>query len=115
MADNKGLLVLLGIGAAAVAVWYATKAKAVVAIGEKVLAKNAFASISTYLTQAWVQRGSTWYAYDPTDPTGSDLTYVQGGEYIQLQVTQDCTLTYSGQGYNISKSLKTGWNTISWK
>ena len=112
---NKGLLVLLGIGVAAVAVYYATKSKAIVATGEKVYVLGAFASISGKLTQAWVQRGSKWFMYAPGPGSDSDLTYVQGGEYIQLQVTQNCILTYSGQGYNINKALITGWNTISWK
>ena len=105
---GKGIILLVAAGAVGIMYFLMKK---VSASGPKVLVTAAFASISSYLTRAWVMRGSTWFMYDPADLIGSDLTYVQEGEYIQILVTQNCTLTYGTKSW----PLASGWNTITWK
>ena len=106
--SGKGIILLAGaVGVGIIYFIYSLRKKT----GLKVLVTQAFASISSYLTRAWVMRGSTWYMYDPADLIGSDLTYVQEGEYIQISVTQNCTLTYGTKSW----PLTSGWNTITWQ
>lgn len=110
MDEKSGKGIILLAGAVGVGIIYFLMKKTVLA-GPKILVTVAFASISSYLISAWVMRGSKWYMYDPADIIGSDLTYVQEGEYVQIRVTQNCTLTYGTKSW----VLASGWNTITWR
>lgn len=70
------------------------------------------ATISDYLAIAWTfdATSQTWQVYDPTEGATSDMTEMKKGQGYWIKVSEDCTLTYGAETYN----LKAGWNLIGW-
>ena len=68
------------------------------------------ASIMPYLVLAGVWRESLYWTYQPANPGATNLFELFVGETVEINVTQPCTLVYSGWTW----SLAAGYNTIVW-
>ncbi len=68
------------------------------------------ASIMPYLVLAGVWRYSLYWTYQPANPGATNLFELFVGETVEINVTQPCTLMYSGWTW----SLAAGYNTITW-
>ena len=73
---------------------------------------TALKSIEAKYEKVWGFDAATqsWKVYDPAAPEVSDLASLEQGKGYWIKVSEDCTLIYGGNTYN----LKAGWNLIGW-
>ena len=70
---------------------------------------DALASIIDKVVIVWGYVDGEWLFFDPSDPA-SDLTKFTVGMGFWIKVSEDCTLIYGGNSYE----LKEGWTNIGW-
>jgi len=101
-----GALGTAGIGGLA---WY-LKSKG----GDKRLpVEIQLASVIQYVSTAWAtsDEGATeWRMWNPASPETSDLTEIYDGDWVQLMMLADCTLTYG----DFTQPLLLGANSFRW-
>lgn len=66
--------------------------------------------IGEQLVIVWDYAGGQWLFHDPNDPLGSDLVALVEGMGYWIKVSEDCTVVYLGQEWD----LVSGWNLIGW-
>jgi hypothetical protein len=74
--------------------------------------EEGFSTIAEKYTKVWTFNADTqeWEVYDTADGAPSDFTTLKSGQGYWVEVTEDCTLTFGANTWN----LKKGWNLIGW-
>ena len=72
---------------------------------------SAMTSISAQLIRVWGYAAGVWEMYDPADVPGSDLAALTAGRGYWVKVTEDVTLIFGGNTYDLTAP----WYLLGWR
>jgi hypothetical protein len=80
--------------------------------GGDVTVEQGLEDIKGLYTKVWTFNAETqeWQVYDTAEGAPDDFSTLNSGQGYWIEVSEDCTLTFGANTWN----LKKGWNLIGW-